>query len=123
MPADCEASGDRLDESFLKVEISATHVARAIDQECNVSGNRDVGYACYARHEICIGFILAIYYISFLKKKKTDKRERKNTGFSTYYQVAALAWSDALALLSLTTKKHQTFRKNLRLSIHDRITG
>lgn len=45
MLADCEAPGDRFHESFLKMEVTATHVAGAIDQERNVSGNGDVGYA------------------------------------------------------------------------------
>ena len=45
MLADRETPGDRLDECFLKVEVSATNVARAVDQERNVSGNRDVGYS------------------------------------------------------------------------------
>lgn len=43
MLADRETSRDRLDEGFLKVEVSATNVARAVDQKCNVSGNRDAG--------------------------------------------------------------------------------
>ena len=52
MLANCEASGDRLDEGFLKVEVTATHVAGAIDQERNISGNGDMGYACNLENEI-----------------------------------------------------------------------
>lgn len=46
MLADRETPRDRLDEGFLKVEVSTTNVARAVDQERNISGNRDVGYSC-----------------------------------------------------------------------------
>ena len=52
MLADRETSRDRLDEGFLKVEVSATNVARAVDQKCNVSGNRDAGYSCLY-HNTC----------------------------------------------------------------------
>lgn len=52
--ADCEAAGDGLDEGFLKVEVTATHVARAVDQERNVGGNRDMGYACTLENDILV---------------------------------------------------------------------
>lgn len=52
--ADCEAAGDGLDEGFFKVEVTATHVARAVDQERNVSGNRDMGHACTLENDILV---------------------------------------------------------------------
>jgi len=43
MLADRETAGDGLDEGFFKMEISVTNLARAVDHERKVSGNRDVG--------------------------------------------------------------------------------
>ena len=47
MSADCKATSNGLDERFLKVKVSAANVARAIDQERDVSGNRNVGHTCW----------------------------------------------------------------------------
>ena len=52
MLADCEAPGYRFDEGFLKVKVTATHVTGTIDQERNVSGNGNLGYACTLENEI-----------------------------------------------------------------------
>ena len=49
MPADCEAPCNGLDESLLKMEVSSAHVARTVNQERDVSGNRDVRDTCW-RH-------------------------------------------------------------------------
>ena len=46
MLGDREASGDRLDKNLLEVEVSSTNIARAVDQEGDVSGNRDIRDTC-----------------------------------------------------------------------------
>lgn len=46
MPADRKASSNGFDEGLLKMEVTATNIARAVDQKCNISGNRDVGDTC-----------------------------------------------------------------------------
>ena len=46
MLGDREPPGDRLDKNLLKMEVSSANIARAVDQEGDVSGNRDIGDTC-----------------------------------------------------------------------------
>ena len=104
MSADCETTSNWFDECLFEVKVSSTNVAGAINQERNVSGNRNMRYTFQNKRLGCRFFFLHRYKMLHTLQY-TARAERKKNEQQNKWTMKGEVWNAELWNMSVISVK------------------